>query len=180
MKKIKNLGLGLFAFLVAGLAFAPSTASAQVDTRRGDWRDRNRDWDRDRDRNRGRGRYDRDNRYGSIESIARRTERESNAFRAWYERNYSRHRLSRSQDNRWLKREIQGLDEAMERVRRRASDNNPNRGRSDFEDAMNHARRIDRELIFDRDRDARATIPEWIDFRVSLDALARAYGVRRF
>lgn len=68
----------------------------------------------------------------------------------------------------------------MERVRSRADDRRPERGRSDLADAMEHARRIDRELIFDRDRDTRFTVPEWVDLRLTLDRLARVYGVRRF
>ena len=44
---------------------------------------------------------------------------------------------------------------------------------------MAHARRIDRALVLEHDRDTRFTIREWIEFRLTLDSLARAYGVRR-
>lgn len=77
------------AALLAALAVS---ATAQVDTRRsGDWRrdqDRNRDWGRDWSWDR-----DRDPRGASVENLARRAERESNSFRAWFERNYSRSTL---------------------------------------------------------------------------------------
>jgi len=163
--------LAAIAALAVGLAVLPSDASAQIRTRRDD----DYRWNR------------RDRRDYNIESLARRTERESNSFRDWFEHNYSRGRLGRSRDNRWLKNEIQNMDEALERVRRRADDRHPERGRSDMEDAMDHARRIDRELVTDtvlgglgRDRQTRNTVPEWIDFRRTLDDLARAYGIRRF
>lgn len=167
MKYTKNLAVALAAFAVAGLSLFPADAHAQIDVRRGgDFR-----YDRDRDR--------RDDRRGpSIETLAKRTERESNAFRDWFERQYRNRRLGRDRDGRSLKAEVQDLDEAMERVRRRA-DGNSTRGRKDFEDAMAHARRIDRELVFERDRDTRFTTREWIDLRLTLDSLARAYGVRR-
>ena len=163
-----RLALGLTALLTVA-ALAPRDAAAQIDTRRGDRYSRT--WDRNEDR---------DLRGSSIETLARRTERESNAFREWFERNYRSRRLGRSRDNRWLKGEIQSLDEAMERVRSHADDRRPERGRSDVEDAMDHARRIDRELIFDNDRDTRFTNRPWVDLRLTLDRLARAYNVRRF
>ena len=173
MKYTKNLAVALAAFAVAGLSLFPADAHAQIDTRRGGVsrydqdRSRDRDWDR------------RDDRRGpSIETLAKRTERESNAFRDWFERQYRNRRLGRDRDGRSLKAEVQSLDEAMERVRHRA-DGNSTRGRKDFEDAMAHARRIDRELVFERDRDTRFTTREWIDLRLTLDSLARAYGVRR-
>lgn len=168
MNRTQKTVFSLAAALAVAAVMAPSFASAQVNTRRDDYR-------RDRD-----DRGDRRDYRGSIESLARRTERDSNSFRAWFERNYSRRRLGRERDNRWLKHEIQELDEAMERVRAKADDRNRDRGRRDFENAMDHARRIDRELIFDNDRDTRFTVPEWIDFRRTLDDLARAWGVRRF
>lgn len=168
MNRTRTFVFSFAAALSVAAILAPSLASAQVNTRRDDYR-------RDRD-----DRDDRRDRRESIETLARRTERDSNSFRAWFERNYSRRRLGRERDNRWLKREIQQLDEAMERVRAKADDRNRDRGLRDFEDAMDHARRIDRELIFDNDRDTRFTTPEWVQFRRTLDDLARAYGVRRF
>lgn len=180
MKRIHTLAATIAA-LAIGFTLLPSDASAQIRTRRDDDRWDQRDRDRDRDRGRDRRNY-------NIESLARRTERESNSFRDWFERNNSRRRMGRSQDNRWLKNEIQNLDEALERVRRKADDRRPERGRSDMQDAMEHARRIDRELVvggvlggvLGRDRDTRYTVQEWVDFRRTLDDLARAYGVRRF
>jgi hypothetical protein len=168
MNRTRTYIFSLAAALSVAAILAPNLASAQVNTRRDDYR-------RDRD-----DRSDRRDRRDGIETLARRTERDSNSFRAWFERNYSRRRLGRERDNRWLKHEIQELDEAMERVRGKADDRNRDRGLRDFENAMDHARRIDRELIFDNDRDTRFTVPEWIQFRRTLDDLARAYGVRRF
>lgn len=176
MNRNRKIAVALAAAFVAGVALAPTQAQAQIDTRRGDWDRRDRDWDR---RDRDWDRNDRNRRW-SVESQVRQAERQSNAFRAWFERNYSRRRLGREHDNRWLKNEIQNLDEAMERLRGKADDNRPNQGRAQIEDALAHARRIDRELIFDRDRDTRFTIPEWVDLRVTLDGLARTYNVRRF
>lgn len=170
-----KLNLALAALLTAALA---AGAAAQVDTRRGGYdrrddrgysRDRDWNWDRDRDR-----------RGNSVEALTKRAERESNSFRAWFERNYDKRRLGRERDNRWLKNEIQNLDEAMERARSRADDRRPERARGAVEKALDSARRIDRELIFDRDRDTRFTVPEWVDLRLTLDRLARVYGVRRF
>ncbi len=169
--------IALAALFMAALA---TSAAAQVDTRRWDDRDRNRDQFRGRDRSQDwNWDRDRDPRGSSNEWLAKRAERESNSFRAWFERNYSRRQLGRERDNRWLKNEIQSLDEAMERVRRKADDRRPARGRGELEDAMDHARRIDRELVFNGDRDTRFTVPEWIDLRLTLDRLARVYGVRR-
>ena len=171
----------LAAAFAAGLALAPADAAAQIDTRRdnGGWsnRDRNRDRDVDRDWNWDR---DRDRRGASVESLAKRAERESNSFRDWFEDNYRNRRLGRERDNRWLKSEIQNLDEALEHVRSRADDRRPTRGRADMEDALDHARRIDRELIVDNDRDTRFTVRPWVELRLTLDRLARVYGVRRF
>lgn len=180
MNRKRNIAVALAALIVAGLSLVPADASAQIDTRRdGRWSDRDRERDRGRQNDWNWDR-DRDRRGSSVEALARRAERESNSFRAWFERNYDRRRLGRDHDNRWLKHEIQELDEAMERVRSRADDRRPERGRSQVEDALEHARRIDRELIFDRDRDTRFTVPEWIELRMTLDRLARVYGVRRF
>lgn len=166
MKKTKSLALTLAALIAAGLALAPSDAHAQFDTRRGDARDGDR---RSRDQDR-RGRDPRDLVYDA--------ERQSNAFRDWFEHNYKKRRLGRDHDNRWLKGEIQGLDETMERLRARVNDRD--RSRDLVQDAMEHARRIDRELILDNDRDTRFSVREWVDLRITLDGLARAYGVRRF
>lgn len=159
----KNLTLAIAALAVVGAAL-PSTASAQVDTRR----DR---WDR-YDYRPGRG----DRRDWVVRPLVVRVERESNSFRAWFEKNYDRRRLGRERDNRWLKNEIQGMDEALERLRSRASDSRPGIGREQLEDALNHARRIDDEI--GRDRDTRFTLREWDDLRHSLDDLARLYRVR--
>lgn len=180
--KTTKIVVTLAAMMMASLALIPAEASAQINTRRPDWgdRDRGRDYDRGRRNNDWGWDRDRDSRGRSLEALARRTERESNAFRDWFERNYRSRRLGRSQDNRWLKNEIQQLDEAMERTRRRADDRNPDRGRRDFQDAMDHARRIDRELIFDNDRDTRFTNRPWVELRLTMDRLARIWNVRRF
>ena len=179
MTFFKNLAVVVAVVASSALALLPADASAQVSTRRGDYAPPRSDRDRDRGRrDEWDRRDDRDRRGPSVESLAKRTERESNSFRDWFERQYRQRRLGRDRDNRWLKDEVQNLDEAMERVRHRA-DGNSNRGRNDFEDAMAHARRIDRALVLEHDRDTRFTIREWIEFRLTLDSLARAYGVRR-
>lgn len=161
MNQNKSLVFTLAAVFAASLALAPASALAQFRTRRDDgYRDDRRDDRRD------------------LRGLVVDAERQSNAFRAWFERNYDRRRLGREHDNRWLKGEIQDLDETMERLRGRAGDRD--RARDLVGEAMDHARRIDRELVLGGDRDTRFTVREWVDLRLTLDSLARAYNVRRF
>ncbi len=157
MNTTKNLAIALAAISVAGFTLIPTPASAQG------WRREyrrpipvNRDW--------------------VVRPLVNDAERESNSFRAWFERDYSRLHLGRERDNRWLKHEIQSMDEAMERLRARADDRRPGIGKEDLIDAIGHARKIDNEIY--RDRDTRFTVNEWSDLRRTLNDLARLYNVR--
>jgi len=154
----KNLAFTLIAFCVASVTLLPADANAQFRRRWPEYRrpvPTNRDW--------------------VVRPLVNDAERESNSFRAWFERNYSRLHLGRERDSRWLKHEIQEMDEAMERLRARADDHRPGIGREDLVDAIAHARRIDSEIL--RDRDTRFTYREWTDLRRTLNDLARLYNV---
>lgn len=140
--------LALVATLAAGLALLPSDAQAQR------WRrDRppvaRRDW--------------------TVRPLVVATERESNAFRAWFER-------SRFARERALKRNVQQMDEALERLRLRASDGRAGVGRDELNDALREARVIDRQIA--PRRQGPAVNREWNDLRRTLNDLARVYGVR--
>ena len=160
MNPTRTIALTLAAVFAAGLTLIPTAAQAQFRTRRGDTYSRpypaSRDW--------------------VVRPSVVRAERESNAFRAWFERNYARLRLRRDRDDRFLKSDVQSMDEAMERLRGRASDGRPGAGRDELQDALGHARTIDREIF--RNRDARFTYREWLDLRDTLNGLARLYDVR--
>lgn len=158
MKNARNLAISLAAVCVASVALLPADANAQFWHRRQEFRHPvpgNRDW--------------------VVRPLVNDAERESNSFRAWFEKNYSREHLGRDRDNRWLKHEIQSMDEAMERLRARADDNRPGIGREDLVDAISHARRVDDEIL--KDRDTRFTYREWADLRRTLNDLARLYEV---
>ncbi len=156
MNNARNLAITLAAVCVASMALLPADANAQFRHRRPEYRvPANRDW--------------------VVRPLVNDAERESNSFRAWFERNYSREHLGRDRDNRWLKHEIQSMDEAMERLRARADDNRPGIGREDLVDAISHARRVDDEIL--KDRDTRFTYGEWTDLRRTLNDLARLYEV---
>jgi hypothetical protein len=155
----RNLAITLAAISVAGVTLLPADANAQFRRRSPEYRrpvPANRDW--------------------VVRPLVNDAERESNSFRAWFERNYSRLHLGRERDSRWLKHEIQEMDESMERLRSRADDNRPGIGREDLVDAIAHARKIDGEIL--RDRDTRFTYREWTDLRRTLNDLARLYDVR--
>lgn len=156
--------LTLAALVAAGLALLPASANAQFRTRR--------DGDRPHTvvvRN-----------DGDVLRFIARSERQSNAFRSWFERNYKKLRLGKDRDNRWLKGQIQDLDEAMERLRKRTVDGRPmsryGNDREQMQDALNHARNIDREIF--RERDTRFTYREWLDLRDTMNDLARLYDLR--
>lgn len=154
---MKRTTLTLVAALAALVTLVPATASAQFRHRR-DPRPMivRHTW--------------------GVRPLVDRAERESNAFRAWFERNYDRRNLGRYHDNRWLKGQIQDLDESMERLRSKADDRRPGVGREQLLQALSHARQIDREIR--NDRDTRFTVGEWNDLRRTLNDLARLYDVR--
>ncbi len=161
MNTSKKIALSLATAVVASVALAPATAEAQVYTRRGDAYDRpvprrGGDW--------------------VVRPLVDRAERQSNAFRHWYEKTYSRRHLGRDADARDFKHDIQRLDEAMERVRAKADDHRPGIGRDELRTAIVRAREIDREI--GRDRDTRFTYREWSDLRDTLNDLARLYDLR--
>ncbi len=143
--------LTLIAAFAAVATLVPSTASAQ----RG-WRnDRHpavarRDW--------------------VVRPLVVRTERESNAFRAWFERSSFRR-------DSGLKRNIQNMDEALERLRSKASDSRPGLGRDELNRALAQARIVDRKVS--PRRQGRVANREWNDLRRTLNDLARVYGVGR-
>lgn len=167
MKRTSHFALGLVALLAAGFALAPSSADAQVRTRRDDGYYRRSDDD---------FRWDRPVRDWEVRPMVDRAERQSNAFRAWYEHIYAKDRLRHDPNARDFKRDIQHMDEAMERLRRKADDHRPGIGRNELQDALSWAAEINREI--GRDRDTRFTYREWEDLRNTLDDLAHLYQVR--
>ena len=155
MKTNANLGLALLATLVVGGALAPSNAQAQF------WHPRHRavygaDW--------------------TVRPLVDTTERQSNAFRDFFEHHVSDGRMGRYHDNQYLKHQIQLMDESFERLRDKADDHRPGIGVGDLQDALKHARMVDREIYFAGDNNR--TIREWSDLRYSLNSLASLYQVR--
>lgn len=149
MTKTKIAALTLTVLSVLGAALAPSDASAQ----RRVYMPRNgvrRDW--------------------TVRPLVVRTERESNAFRAWFERSANRR-------DSVLIRNVQRLDESLERLRDRASDNRRGAGREELQSALTYARIIDRQM--NRGTTRRVVVREWTDLRRTLNDLARLYNVRR-
>ena len=156
MNKTKLLGLALAAAFVGVGILTPADASAQRRHRSDYDRPVRQDW--------------------KVRPLVDTTERQSNAFRKSCESHDSRGRLGRYHDNRYLKDQIQSMDEAFERLRSRADDRRPGVGKDQLVDALNHARQIDRE-IYDA-RDTKRTIREWNDLRGTLNRLADLYDVR--
>lgn len=143
---MKTTILTLAALLSAGLALTPNQADAQGMRRRPAVR---RDW--------------------AVRPLVVRTERESNAFRGWFERSAYR-------KNTNLKRNIQALDENLERLRGEASDSRPGVGRDELNRALGYARVIDRQIT--PRRKGPIVNREWDDLHRTLNQLARVYGVR--
>lgn len=156
MNKTKLLGLALAAAFVGVGILTPADAAAQRRYRPSYDRPVRADW--------------------KVRPLVDRSERESNAFRKYFESHNAKGRLGRYHDNRYLKDQIQGMDEAFERLRSRADDRRPGVGKEQLVDALNHARQIDRE-IYDA-RDTKRTIREWNDLRITLNRLADLYDVR--
>ena len=155
MKTKASIGLAALATLVVSATLAPSEAQAQF------WRPRHRvvyaaDW--------------------QVRPLVDTTERQSNAFRDFFEHHVSDGRMGRYHDNQYLKHQIQLMDEAFERLRAKADDHRPGIGVDDLRQALNHARQVDREIYFAGD--SNRTIREWSDLRVSLNQLADLYQVR--
>ena len=155
MKTKASLGIAVLATLIAGVALAPTDAQAQF------WRPRHRVM------------------YGAgwtVRPLVDTTERQSNAFRDFFEHHVADGRMGRYHDNQFLKAQIQRMDEAFERLRAKADDHQPGIGVEDLRQALNHARTVDREIYFAGDNNR--TIREWSDLRVSLNQLADLYQVR--
>lgn len=156
MKTKASLGFALLATLVVGGALTPTEAHAQF------WRIRHHhpvyrsDW--------------------TVRPLVDTTERQSNAFRDYFEHHVSDGRMGRYHDNQYLKAEIQRMDEAFERLRAKADDHRPGIGVGELQDALRHARLVDREIYFAGD--SNRTIREWVDLRTSLNQLADLYQVR--
>lgn len=153
MKTKASLGLAVLATLLVGATLAPTDAQAQRGRRYGTPR---RDW--------------------VVRPLVDSAERQSNAFRAYFESHDARGRLGRFHDNKYLKNQIQDMDEAFERLRSKADDRRPGVGKPELQDALRHARMIDREVYFAPD--TRKTIREWNDLRITLNSLANLYDVR--
>ncbi len=163
MNRTRTFALSLAALFAAGFALTPTDASAQVRTRRDDgYYDRGRD--------------DRPVRDWEVRPLVDRAERQSNSFRAWYEHIYAKDRLGHDPYAHDFKRDIQHMDEAMERLRRKADDHRPGVGRDELREAIRWGSEIDREV--GRNRDTRFTYREWEDLRGTLNDLAHLYDVR--
>ena len=145
--KTKTFGLALLVALAAGALF-PAEARAQSGRR---YRPVPVRQDR------------------AVRPLVVRTERESNAFRAWFARSPYRREKA-------LKRNIQNMDESLERLRSRASDGRPGVGRDELNRALNQARVIDVRIA--PRRQGYVVNREWNDLRRTLNDLARVYGVR--
>lgn len=152
MKTKESLGLAVLATLLVGATLTPTDAQAQFRRRHA----AHRDW--------------------VVRPLVDTAERQSNAFRAYFESHDSSGRLGRFHDNQYLKQQIQGMDEAFERLRSKADDRQPGVGKPDLLEAIRYGRLVNREVYYAPD--TRKTIREWNDLRVTLNSLANLYGVR--
>jgi hypothetical protein len=156
---MKNARILLAAFVVVGAVAAPIAAEAQ-------WRNN--------------GRYDRQwnrvPRTSSIRALVDRAERESNSFRADFERTYDRRDLNRYGRGDDARRAIQRLDESFERLRSEVDDRNPRRGRDEAQAVVRYAREVER--LFDRNRGFHSTVRgDWNRLRASINLIARYYDL---
>ncbi|CAN5419760.1 hypothetical protein BH11ARM2_BH11ARM2_37860 [soil metagenome] len=144
MNRKRNIALSLVALIATGVAFAPTQADAQSRRpapARQEWR---------------------------VRPLVVRTERESNAFRDWFERSAWRREAG-------LKANVQRLDESLERLRAKATDNRPGVGRDELKTALDYGRAINTRISR---RNNAKVVREWSDLRRTLNALARMYGLR--
>lgn len=163
MNRFKTL---IASLVIVGCAVAPSVASAQ--SRWGGDRREDRNWERGF-------------RTGEIRGLVDRLERQSNNFRSNFERNYGRFT---DRSNGWHGRgdrrsyvEIQRLDEAFERLRRKVDSGDWRSGRGDVETIVRNARGVDR-IFSDDPRARRFGEGDWGDLRRGINDLARMYNVR--
>ncbi|GEM_PF-3932315 len=112
----------------------------------------------------------------SVRPLIDTAERQSDAFRAYFESHDARERLGRYHDDKYLKRQIQKMDEAFERLRGKADDHRPGLGKGELQKALDHARLVDREIYYASETNR--TIREWTEPRGTFNDLARLYGVR--
>ena len=112
----------------------------------------------------------------TVRPLVDAAERQSNAFRQYFENNFAKGRIGRYHDNKFLKNHIQRMDEAIERLRSKADDRRPGIGKGELQQALAQARTVDREIYFAGD--TRKTIREWTDLRATFNDLARLYRVR--
>ena len=111
-----------------------------------------------------------------VRGVIDRTERESNALRASFERDFRRYDLDRLPRFDAAKRDIQRMDEAFERLRAVADDRKPRAGVRELQTTIERARTVDR--LFVRNPNIRDTVRyQWRDLRGDINNLARIYDV---
>ena len=111
-----------------------------------------------------------------IRTLITRTERESNALRNSFERGYNQYNLGRIPAGERAKENVQQLDQAFERLRDVADDQNVARGRNEMQRVVREAEDVDR--IFNNNRQIASVVRgQWNDLRADINQLARIYGV---
>lgn len=153
---MKNVRILLATMLVAGAIVTPVAAQAQ-------WRNHGRAWARPV-------------RVSGIRGFIDVAERESNSFRANFERLYDRRDLDRYRSASQAKRSIQELDESFERLRAEVDDRNPRRGRDEAAAMLREAQDV--QNLFERNRGFHTTVAGgWQRLRLAINDIARFYDL---
>lgn len=144
------------AAVLLGAGFAASEAQAQV--------------------RRGRPGVVRKAPLSSLRGLVDRTERESNALRNSFERDYNKYRLNRLPAGERAKENVQELDESFERLRGEVDDRNPARGRDEMRKVLRQAEDVD--TIFGNHPEIVAVVRgQWRTLREDINRLAQHYGL---
>lgn len=111
-----------------------------------------------------------------VRTLIDRTERESNALRNSFERDYNRYNLNRLPAGERAKENVQQLDQAFERLRDVADDKNVAKGRNEMQRVVREAQDVDR--IFTNHREISSVVRgQWNNLRGDINQLARIYGI---
>lgn len=111
-----------------------------------------------------------------VRTLVDRAERNSNALRNSFERDFNRYNLNRIPVGERAKQNVQQLDESFERLRDVADDRNVINGRDEMRKVVREAEDVDR--IFSRNRQIASTVRgQWNRLRDDINQLARIYGI---
>lgn len=112
----------------------------------------------------------------NLRTIIDRTERESNALRNSFERDYNKYRLNRLPAGERAKENVQEMDQAFERLRGFADDANPARAREQMRAVVRQSNDVD--TIFGNHPEITAFVRgQWRNLREDINRLAHIYGI---